>query len=260
MEISGTNVVEAVPSSPEPCLALSAREIELNDAGVCAQRWRDGLEFIYSAPPSITSSPFTHSILPPMQLEPIPMSVYLDTYFRFFHHTHPILLPRRELEEGFSSGRVPYHLEYAIKFNSSFFISCATTPSCGETLNELLNEHTPTDAYTVQAMLLLAIGMHARNALKESIHFLRTASNLALKLGMHRKSFAADNGDGIPVQEESWRRTWWELYILDGMLAGVCPVHDFDLYAIESDTPLPCEESEYHSGVCYQKIPSKQPV
>lgn len=257
MEISGTSLVEAVAPSPEPCLALSARETELNDAGVCAQRWRDGLEFIYSAPPSTSGSPLTHSILSSMQSEPISMSVYIDTYFRFFHHTHPVLLPRKELEEGFSRGLVPYHLEYAVKFNSSFFIGCAATNSCGENLHELFNENTPTDAYTVQAMLLLAIGMHAGNALKESINLLRTASNLALKLGMHRKTFATDHGEGMPVLEESWRRTWWELYVLDGMLAGVCPVHDFDLYNIESDVPLPCKESEYHSGVCYKTIPSE---
>jgi hypothetical protein len=98
-------------------------------------------------------------------------------------------------------------------------------------------------------MLLLAIGMHANNDLKASMKFLRTASNLALELGMHRKKFATDHGEGVPILEESWRRTWWELYALDGMLAGVCPVHEFDLYNIESDVSLPCEESEYYTGV-----------
>jgi hypothetical protein len=211
--------------------------------------------FIYSTPPSMTDS---SSVLPQLssfyEAEPISASVHIDTYFRFFHRTHPILPPRREFEERRSKGLVPPHLECAVKFNSSFFSSCIATGSYGDTLENLLNGHTPRDAYTVQAMLLFGIGMHANNVLEESIKVLRTASDLALELGMHRKEFATDHSDGIPMLEESWRRTWWELYTLDGMLAGVCPLHDFDLYDTESDVPLPCEESEYNSGVCEGQI------
>jgi hypothetical protein len=244
METSGTIL------SPESCLALPAHETALNHTEMRAQQWRDSLGVFYTASTSTTNSPPALPNLSPLQPDPVCTSVCIDVYFRFFHHTHPILLPRREFEERLSKGFVPYHLECAIKFNSSFFVSSIATRSYGDTLADLFNEHTPGNAYTVQAMLLLAIGMHANSVLEESIKFIRIASDLAIKLGMHRKEFATDHGEGIPVLEESWRRTWWELYAIDGMLAGVCPVHHFDLYNIESDVPLPCEESEYNSGVC----------
>lgn len=241
----------------ESCLAIPAPEAALNHSEMHAQPWTDSLGFFYCAPQFTIDSPPTLPTLSLLQSDPVCMSVYIDTYFRFFHHTHPILLPRREFEERLSKGFVPYHLECAVKFNSSFFTSSVAARSYGDTLADLFNEHTPRNAYAVQAMLLLAIGMHANNVLVESIKFLRIASNLALELGMHRKEFATDHGEGIPVLEESWRRTWWELYVLDGMLSGVCPVHHFDLYDIESDVPLPCEESEYNSGVCRGKNPSE---
>jgi hypothetical protein len=251
MEASGTEPFTPLAISPESFLASPAQETALTHTEIRANQWRDSLGLFYIAPTSATNSSPRPSNLPSLPSEPlISTSVYIDTYFRFFHHTHPILLPRREFEERLSKGLVPGYLQCAVQFISTFFIGRSATSSCGDNLDDLRNGHTPCNAYTVQAMLLLAIGMHANNALEESIKFLHLAINLALELDMHRKDFATDNGEGAPILEESWRRTWWELYTLDGILAGVCPAHDFDLYNIESDVPLPCEESEYNSGVC----------
>lgn len=242
------SLVEVSRIEPFTALAPSPHDAAFNYAEWHTQQLRDSLEFIYGSPMSTTNSRFPPPNL--SSLQSLPISVYIDTYFCFFHHTHPILLPRREFEQRLSKGLVPYHLQCAVKFNSTFFISSVVTGSCGDTLDNMFNEHTPRDAYTVQAMLLFGIGMHANNLLQESINFLRMAGDLARELGMHRKAFATDHGEGDPVLEESWRRTWWELYALDGILAGVCPAHHFDLYDVESDVPLPCEESNYNSRVC----------
>jgi hypothetical protein len=43
----------------------------------------------------------------------------IETYFRYFHHTHQILLARKKFEERLSKGLIPHHLECAVKFNSS---------------------------------------------------------------------------------------------------------------------------------------------
>lgn len=50
------------------------------------------------------------------------------------------------------------------------------------------------------------------------------------------------------VLEESWRRTWWELYFLDGLLAGIQQRESFKLWSVECTVPLPCEEAEYMKG------------
>ncbi|KAL9949995.1 hypothetical protein ACHAO3_000257 [Verticillium nonalfalfae] len=54
--------------------------------------------------------------------------------------------------------------------------------------------------------------------------------------------------DGDPVLEESWRRTWWMLYVLDAYYAGTLGRVDFSLQDAEATVDLPCHESEYESG------------
>ncbi|KAH8817519.1 hypothetical protein F5884DRAFT_251349 [Xylogone sp. PMI_703] len=245
--LTETSEVELLTPSPDSPFALPTHEAALNNADWRDQQWRGGLMFIYSPLTPMTNSSFQSPSSFSLQSRLISASIYVDAYFRFFHHTHPVLLPRRRFERRLSEGSVPYHLECAVIFNSSFFISSIATGSCGDTLDNLFNEYTPQDGYTVQAMLLFGIGLHANGLYQESTKFLRMAGDLALELGMHRKEYATDHGEGDPVLEESWRRTWWEIYVLDGILAGVCPIHHFDLYDRESDVPLPCEESEYDS-------------
>ncbi|EWY80887.1 hypothetical protein FOYG_15183 [Fusarium oxysporum NRRL 32931] len=58
----------------------------------------------------------------------------------------------------------------------------------------------------------------------------------------------ATNGQGIPILEESWRRTWWELYIVDALMSGVHQTNIFILYDVPADVGLPCEEYQYLTG------------
>ncbi|KAI0166526.1 hypothetical protein GGR57DRAFT_496790 [Xylariaceae sp. FL1272] len=62
---------------------------------------------------------------------------------------------------------------------------------------------------------------------------------------------ATTHGGGNPRLEESWRRTWWDLFVVDGMIAGVHRQTNFLLFDIVADVGLPCEEQEFLSG----KIP-----
>ena len=43
---------------------------------------------------------------------------------------------------------------------------------------------------------------------KKSFQVLQAAIDLALDLGMNRRDFAVENGEGCPILEESWRRTF----------------------------------------------------
>ncbi|KAF4832388.1 hypothetical protein CGCTS75_v004555 [Colletotrichum tropicale] len=52
---------------------------------------------------------------------------------------------------------------------------------------------------------------------------------------------------GEPVLEESWRRTWWMLFIIDAYYAGTLGTMNFRVGNIEATVELPCEESEYGS-------------
>lgn len=108
---------------------------------------------------------------------------------------------------------------------------------------------TPRDAFLVQAMMLLVIGLDGAGQYNKGKDLLKDAKELAIEIGLNTRPFAVLYGQGVAVLEESWRRTWWELYILDGMFSGVHRVTDFTLFDLPADVALPCEESQYTTGV-----------
>ena len=76
------------------------------------------------------------------------------------------------------------------------------------------------------------------------VNALSTAVDVALSIGLHQKTFATNNGQNSMVLEECWRRTWWELYVLDIQFAALNQQNRY-LDGIETDMPLPCEEEDY---------------
>ncbi|OAA66032.1 glucoamylase [Cordyceps fumosorosea ARSEF 2679] len=110
---------------------------------------------------------------------------------------------------------------------------------------------TPRNGYLAQSMLLLVIGLDGTCSRDEAVRLLRRLEELAIEINLNHCSFATTHGKGLAVVEESWRRTWWELYVVDGMIAGVHRVTNFALYNAEADVRLPCEENEYLSGYSF---------
>jgi len=97
--------------------------------------------------------------------------------------------------------------------------------------------------------LLLATGLHIENDDEDSASVLSSAVALALDLGMHYRDFAHIHGEGNTLIEESWRRTWWELFIIDGMMGGVNQKYTLQLMQVDMDVSLPCDEADYAAHV-----------
>ncbi|KAL6715497.1 hypothetical protein ACLMJK_006458 [Lecanora helva] len=115
-------------------------------------------------------------------------------------------------------------------------------------IHHMLTSQTKKDGFLVQAMVIFAIILHAQNQQQAARQLLNSAIDLALDLGMNRNAFASAHGANSHLLEESWRRTWWELYVLDGMLAALHHQTSFKLHDVDNDVPLPCEEPEYSLG------------
>lgn len=107
----------------------------------------------------------------------------------------------------------------------------------------------PITGFDVQAVLLYSIAIYWSNEPEHGTALLDEAIEMAVELGMNRKDFATQHGDGNPVLEESWRRTWWLFYITDAHIAGSTHVFPFRTGNIDKTVDLPCEEHEYESGV-----------
>lgn len=75
------------------------------------------------------------------------------------------------------------------------------------------------------------------------------AVRLAVDLQMFFRGFAVEHGAQDAVLQESWRRTWWALCLMDVYYAGTLGLTKFDVLDIETTVDLPCEEQGYESGV-----------
>lgn len=111
------------------------------------------------------------------------------------------------------------------------------------------NPSTPRDGFLVQAMMLLLVALDGCSQQRIAVQMLGDAERLALEIGLNTRAFVSLHGRGIPILEESWRRTWWDLYMTDGMIAGVHRATSFALFDAVTDVQLPCEEHQYLSGV-----------
>jgi hypothetical protein len=173
----------------------------------------------------------------------------IQAFFHFFYNSHPFVLPEPRLLEVFKDRQAPL-LEYAVQFIGSSFLPEMPVDMYKEALNrQITNGNYPRDAYSVQALTLFSIGLHSHNEVPRAAQIFSIAQALTLELGLHRMEFALVHGGGDAQLEESWRRTWWSMYTVNGMMTAVNPGVQFKLKDIVADVPLPCENHQYFSGV-----------
>ncbi|ORY15715.1 hypothetical protein BCR34DRAFT_162800 [Clohesyomyces aquaticus] len=172
----------------------------------------------------------------------------IGAFFHYFYGSHPFCLPQQRLIELFKDRRAPL-LELAVQYVGSSFIPSLPTEIYKDALNQTISSQAyPKDGYTVQALLLFSIGLHANNDVPRAAQIFILAQNLTVEIGLHRSDFAIIHGRNDRVLEESWRRTWWSMYTVNGMMAAVNPGVQFRLKDIATDVGLPCENEEYFSG------------
>lgn len=164
----------------------------------------------------------------------------LGMYYRYFHDSHPILLPKKLLFSALFD-QYPSYLKKVMQFISSHYEYLTSTETFGATIGHELSNETSRDGYMVQALLLFAIALHARDEQTRARQILRSAIEIALDLGMHREGYAVENSQGSRHLAESWRRTVWELYVVDGLLSF--HMHEqHRLFNEDIEVLLPCDE------------------
>lgn len=203
--------------------------------------------------PSTTS---TTTTTPPARLITGPMTpesassvggdgYLLDIYYTYFHAAHPVLPPLRLL---YRNTQCPAYLEQVMKFIAAHFTPAASPETYRPTVVSGVWEQLPS-VEKVQALLLLAIVLHSRNERGEAKECIEAAIDLAFELGLNQATFAENASNGDPIRAECLRRTWWELFVVEGLLTalGVQQVYRTNLVPLE--VPLPCEERIYQDGL-----------
>ncbi|KAF7586651.1 hypothetical protein BBP40_008520 [Aspergillus hancockii] len=173
----------------------------------------------------------------------------LPHYYSFFHAAHPCVLPQWAMKRQMlnNSGQL-YLLTSVMHYIGSVFTQSVPSAACKEIVERVLASLEVITGFDVQAVLLYSIATYWQNEPKKALDLLDRTINMALKLGMNKQAFASANGKGDPVIEESWRRTWWQIYATDAHIAGSTHTFPFRTSHIEMDVDLPCEEDEYETG------------
>lgn len=156
----------------------------------------------------------------------LPIDEYLiSLYYAYFHTAHPCVLPRWALEPHYGANPEKFK---PIILVTQYIGSLFDLTINSETHREVAKGALPLPPYCtrplspheIQAMLLYSVAVYWCDGINEGIDTLGVVTKGALELGMHLKRFATDYGCNDPVLEESWRRTWWQIYVTEGNIAG----------------------------------------
>ncbi|RYP47375.1 hypothetical protein DL768_006543 [Monosporascus sp. mg162] len=147
------------------------------------------------------------------------------------------------------------HLIAAMKWVGSLYIDAGPTRASffDEAVRLIYAPDVIKDGFLVQAMSIVLIGLDGSREQERAREILSDVERLAVEIGLYTRAYATVHGAGNPILEESWRRTWWDLLIVDGMVAGVHRATNFLLYDFDADVALPCEEQQYLSGPMYME-------
>ncbi|UKZ52817.1 hypothetical protein TrVGV298_006604 [Trichoderma virens] len=175
----------------------------------------------------------------------------LDLYYKNFHKLHPLVLPQRHLvrlsQEADTQPRlVP--LVAVMRLIGHLYGSREWSFPLQDALKTCFSQASQRDPFMVQCRVLYSIALFWYGYKTEAKNEIGMAARLALDLEMFRCQFATEQGGRNPVLAESWRRTWWMLFIVNGYYIGTVGTLEFALIDVEATVELPCGEFEYESG------------
>ena len=168
----------------------------------------------------------------------------VDNFYTCFYPAHPFIVPPQHYARDPSA--VPGHLQNVIKFIGAHFVPGACSGPLPLAPLATISDNAAEDVYKVQSLLLLSMALFARFEVPQGIEALQTGINLALRLGMNHRSYGSFNSHGSEILEESFRRTWWNFYIVDGLVSAIDGMGWTSILRdVPTDVPLPCECTDY---------------
>jgi hypothetical protein len=212
---------------------------------------------LFRNPFSAGYDPSTMSVatMTPASSPPVAVSLAdrcFDSYYHHFWAAHPCVLPKEYLIRLLKDPSTKLdHLVTAMRYIGSLFIDVGPTRAMylEEALRLAYLPTCPRDGFLVQTLVILIVALDGSCQQERARQLLADVETLAVEIGLNKRDFATRYGNGNPVLEESWRRTWWDLFVVDGMVAGVHRMTNFLLFDVDSNVALPCEEHHYISGV-----------
>ncbi|KAI1333502.1 hypothetical protein F5Y15DRAFT_410322 [Xylariaceae sp. FL0016] len=160
----------------------------------------------------------------------------VDSFYYHFYPGHPSVLPKEPLLK-MARERNLAHLLAAMRWAGSLYIDAGPSRATffDEAMRSIYSPDTPKDGFLIQAMVIVLIGLDGSCQQEKARDVLTDVERIAVEIGLYTRQFATMHGLGNPRLEESWRRTWWDLFVVDGMVAGVHRATNFLLFDIVAD-------------------------
>ncbi|KAF2003847.1 hypothetical protein P154DRAFT_72807 [Amniculicola lignicola CBS 123094] len=177
----------------------------------------------------------------------------LDQYYEFFHRSHPCVLPLWALRTRLASDSSMCEslLPVLLYIGSIFTHSVPSAPlaiAAAQAIETARARGGIPSPYYIQALSLYCIAVYWCDEPERGRELLDEAIQGAFDLGMHKAEFAVRHGESDAVLQESWRRTWWTIYVTDAHIAGSTHTFPTKTGAIHMTTEFPCEDYQYESG------------
>jgi hypothetical protein len=175
----------------------------------------------------------------------------LQLYFENFWPSLPFVLPLHYLQ--WRQSRNEHGMEallLVLQYVGAIYAPWTSSAPYRETALHVLDSpflaHTP---FNVQALLLFAVAEYHSDNKQEGQKRLNVAVKIALELRMNEQAFAQAYGEGNPVLEESWRRTFYFLLFADQDLAVHSNIPLCTLANVSNTVDLPCDDVFFISGL-----------
>jgi hypothetical protein len=181
----------------------------------------------------------------------------IDSYYKNFHRFHPFVLPKRHMTRHYQDpSRQPswQPLIAAMRLIGHIYARREWSTELKDHIEACCAQASPSDPVIIQARLLYSIALFWYDQKNQAKSESDNAIQLALTLQLSREEFAIQYGGDDPVLAESWRRTWWMLYIVDAYYTGTLGTMEMRAVDVNATVKLPCEEDEYESGVCWHNV------
>lgn len=200
-------------------------------------------------PPQPFAPPAPHS----WTLSPVDHERLLGLFYLHLFGAHPFLVPKA----FYTSQNYPHYLDLVVCFaGQQYAVPTSDTALLQSAVSLAMSEVDEQTPCRVQALVLYAIVLHSSQHAKEAGECVSRAATIALQLGMNEASFARANSADSSVTEESLRRTWWELYIVDVYFAAIHRRPTFETSSAKAFPFLPCAQTLYETGQCKRNPPN----
>ncbi|KAF5694769.1 C6 transcription factor [Fusarium denticulatum] len=230
----------------EISVAVADQGITLGDEAVTGADCVEGFHASLPVPTPVLENRDT----PQFSHDGFPDDALVRSYYTNFHHLHPFAPPFKHLVQLSQASAFNFSpLIASMRLIGHIYDTHQWSEPLSSAIEAQISQLKPSDAVQVQARLLYSIALFWYTFKAEAKEQMDAAIDVAVRLEMHKQEFAATLGFGDPIMVECWRRTWWMVFIVDASYAGTLGTMNFKTLHVKPTAELPCEESDYESGI-----------